>query len=173
MIKQINEHVPSLEPDAWIAGEAIVIGDVVLEKNSSVWFGAVVRGDIEKITIGENSNIQDRCVLHTDEGSPLTIGKNVVVGHSVNLHGCTIGDGALIGIGATVLNGATIGKGAIVGAGALVAEGVNIPDGKLAVGLPAKIVPSVKQDEKLRISQGVKHYMELKDMYMEQDFRDI
>jgi carbonic anhydrase/acetyltransferase-like protein (isoleucine patch superfamily) len=124
----------------WIAPGAAVIGRVKLENQSSVWFGAVIRGDNELILIGENSNVQDGCVLHTDKGSPLSIGRNCTIGHKAMLHGCTIGDNSLIGMGATILNNAVIGKNCLIGANALVAEGKVIPDNSLVMGMPGKVV---------------------------------
>jgi carbonic anhydrase/acetyltransferase-like protein (isoleucine patch superfamily) len=121
----------------WTAPNATLIGRIILRRNASVWFNAVLRGDNEPIEIGENSNIQDGAVLHTDMGSPLIIGENVTVGHLAMLHGCTIGEGSLIGIGAVVLNGAKIGKGCLIGAKALIGEGKEIPDGSLVLGRQA------------------------------------
>ena len=131
----------------WIAPTATVIGDVIMKTNASVWFGAVLRGDNETITIGENSNVQDNGVLHTDMGYPLTIGSNVTIGHMAMIHGATIGEGSLIGIGAILLNGARIGRNCIIGAGALVTEGKEIPDNSLAVGAPARVVRLVTEAE--------------------------
>src|SRR5271154_5599091 len=124
---------PRLPPrgEYWIAPNAMVIGNVTLKKNASIWFGAVLRGDNDPIVVGENSNVQDGSVLHTDLGSPLIIGDNVTIGHMVMLHGCTIGDNSLIGIGAVVLNGATIGRNCLIGARALITEGKAIPDNSL------------------------------------------
>lgn len=124
----------------WIAPDAAVIGRVKLENQASVWFGAVIRGDNESILIGENSNVQDGCVLHTDKGSPLAIGRNCTIGHKAMLHGCTIGDNSLIGMGATILNNAVIGRNCLIGANALVAEGKIIPDNSLVIGMPGKVV---------------------------------
>ena len=123
----------------WSASNASIIGDVTLEKNTSIWFNVTLRGDVENIYVGEGSNIQDGSVLHVDPGSPITIGKNVTVGHKAMIHGASIGDGSLIGINAVVLNGAKIGKGCLVGANALVPEGMEIPDGSMVLGSPAKI----------------------------------
>ncbi len=135
-----GEHVQLPDGDHyWIAPTASVMGKVRLEKNASVWFGAVLRGDNELITIGENSNVQDNSVLHTDMGAPLTLGRGVTVGHQAMLHGCTVGDNSLIGIGATVLNHATIGKNCIVGAHALIPEGKEIPDNSLVIGAPGRV----------------------------------
>lgn len=126
--------------DYWVAPSANLIGDITMEAGSSIWFGATLRGDNERITVGANSNVQENCVLHTDMGFPLTIGTGCTIGHKVTLHGCTIGDNSLIGMGAIVLNGATIGKNCLIGAGALVTEGKDIPDGSLVMGSPGKVV---------------------------------
>ncbi|MGI9483157.1 MAG: gamma carbonic anhydrase family protein, partial [Hyphomicrobiales bacterium] len=131
----------------WIAPSAVLIGRVRLYEMASVWFGAVLRGDNEPVTVGARSNIQDNCVLHTDPGYPLDVGEDVTVGHKVMLHGCTVADRALVGMSATVLNGARIGKGAVVGAGALIAEGKEIPDKALVVGVPGKIVRILTDEE--------------------------
>ena len=130
----------SADEDFWVAPTAVVIGDVVLESGSSVWFGAIIRGDNERITVGQGSNIQENSVLHTDMGFPLTIGVDCTIGHRAMLHGCTIGNNSLIGMGATVLNGAKIGDNCLIGAGALITEGKVIPDGSLVVGAPGKVV---------------------------------
>lgn len=126
--------------DFWIAPDANLIGDILIEDAASVWFGSTLRGDNERITVGRGSNIQENCVLHTDMGFPLVIGANCTIGHKVMLHGCTIGEGSLIGMGATVLNGAQIGKGCLIGAGALITEGKVIPDGSLVMGAPGKVL---------------------------------
>ena len=126
--------------DFWIAPDANLIGDIVIEEAASVWFGSTLRGDNERITVGRGSNIQENCVMHTDLGFPLVVGANCTIGHKAMLHGCTIGEGSLIGMGATVLNGAQIGKGCLIGAGALVTEGKVIPDGSLVMGAPGKVV---------------------------------
>ena len=150
---------PEIDPTAWIAPGAHVVGRVTLMRDSSVWFGAALRGDNEPIVVGEGSNVQELSCLHTDPGCPLTIGRDVTVGHRAMLHGCTIGDGALIGMGATVLNGATIGEGAVVGAGALVPEGKAIPPGALAVGMPAKVVREVTPEQRERFREGTVRYV--------------
>lgn len=144
----------------WVADSAAVIGKVVLAENSSVWFGAVLRGDNETITLGENSNIQDCCVCHTDMGFPLTIGKNVTVGHQAALHGCSIGDGSLVGMGATVLNGARVGKNCVIGAHALVPEGKEIPDNSLVVGMPGRVVKTLGDEHAERLKQSAASYVE-------------
>tara|TARA_B110000858_G_scaffold198518_1_gene266118 strand:+ start:6459 stop:6986 length:528 start_codon:yes stop_codon:yes gene_type:complete len=144
----------------FVAPSADVIGNVRLENNASVWFNAVVRGDNELITIGENSNVQDCSVLHTDAGYPLTIGKNVTIGHKVMLHGCTIGDNSLIGINAVILNGAKIGKNCLIGANSLVTEGKEIPDGSLVMGSPAKIVKTLSVQQQADLVKSADSYVE-------------
>lgn len=158
-IYELDGVAPRLADSAWVADSAQVIGNVVLGEGSSVWFGAVLRGDTETITLGAGSNIQDGSVLHADLGFPMTVGANVTVGHQVMLHGCTIGDESLIGIGATVLNGAKIGKNCLVGAGSLVTEGKEFPDGSMIIGSPARVVKSLtsEQIEGLRLSAH--HYI--------------
>lgn len=131
---------PQIAEDTWIAPDANLIGRIVVEGAASVWFCATLRGDNEVITVGAGSNIQENCVLHTDMGYPLAIGKGCTIGHKVMLHGCIIGDNSLIGMGATILNGAKIGKNCLIGAGALITEGKEIPDGSLVMGVPGKVV---------------------------------
>lgn len=145
--------------DYWIADSAMVIGSVVLENNASVWFNAVVRGDNDVITIGENSNVQDCAVLHTDAGIRLTIGKNVTVGHQVMLHGCTIGDNSLIGINSVILNGAKIGKNCLIGANSLIPEGKEIPDGSLVMGSPGKVVRELSADQQKGLAMSARSYV--------------
>jgi len=159
-IYELDGIQPRLDASAWVADSAQVMGNVELGADSSVWFGAILRGDTEVIKIGRNSNIQDASVLHADFGKPLTVGDNVTVGHQVMLHGCTIGDGALIGIGAVVLNGAIIGKGCIVGAGALVTEGKEFPDGSMILGSPAKAVRELTADQQAVLKMSALHYVE-------------
>lgn len=146
--------------DFFIADSADVIGSVVLENNASVWFNAVVRGDCDLITIGENSNVQDGSVLHADIGVPLTIGRNVTVGHKVMLHGCTIGDNSLIGINAVILNGAKIGRYCIIGANTLIPEGREIPDFSLVMGSPGKVVREIGDAQKMMLEMSALHYVE-------------
>ena len=141
----------------FIAHDATLIGSIVLENAVNIWYGVILRADNDKIRIGEGSNIQDGSVLHCDPGFPLTVGRNVSVGHKAMLHGCTVGDGALIGINSVILNGAKIGAGSLVGANSLVAEGKEIPPGVLAIGSPARVVRELKPEEKeglLRIAYG-------------------
>ncbi len=146
--------------DYWIADNADLIGKIILAVNVSIWFGSVLRGDNEPITIGEGSNIQDGCVLHTDMGFPLTIGTNCTVGHKALLHGCTIEDDALIGMGATILNGATIGKKTVIGACSLVPEGKTIPENSLFIGSPARFVRTINDDEHEEFISAARHYQE-------------
>jgi carbonic anhydrase/acetyltransferase-like protein (isoleucine patch superfamily) len=146
---RLGERAPILPPDGgyWIAPTAVLIGDVRLEAGASVWFGAVLRGDNEQIVIGEDSNVQDGCVLHTDPGQPLILGRGVTVGHGVVLHGCKVGDGSLIGMGSTLLNGVTVGRNCLIGAGALITERKDIPDNSVVFGSPAKVVGSVTVEQ--------------------------
>ena len=146
-------------PESWIAPTAAVIGKVRLDKGASVWFGAVLRGDNELIHIGENSNVQDGTVMHTDMGFPLTLGKGVTVGHNVMMHGCTVGDYSLIGINAVVLNGARIGKNCIIGANTLIPEGKDIPDGSLVMGSPGKVVRELNDGQKQMLQASAAHYV--------------
>lgn len=148
------------EGEYWIAPNAIVLGRVRLQRNASVWFNSVLRGDHELIEVGENSNIQDGSVLHTDPGCPLTVGKGVTVGHMAMLHGCTIGDNTLIGIGATVLNNARIGRNCLIGAHALVTEGKDIPDNSMVVGAPGKIIRTVDAEMAEGLKLSAAHYVE-------------
>ena len=145
--------------DFWIAPDASVIGRVRLASQVSIWFGAVLRGDNEWIEIGSRSNIQDRSVLHTDWGSPLTIGSNVTVGHSVVLHGCTIGDYSLVGIGSVIMNDARIGRHCLIGSNTLVTSGKQIPDGSLVMGSPAKIIRDVTDEERELLSASAEVYV--------------
>ena len=164
-VYEVDGKTPQVDSTAWIADSAQVMGHVTLGPDASVWFGCVLRGDTESMTIGEGSNIQDLTVMHADHGLPLTIGKHVTVGHKVMLHGCTIGDESLIGIGAIVLNGARIGKNCLVGAGSLVTEGKEFPDGSMIMGTPAKVVRQLtpEQNEGLRLS--AQHYIDNARMF--------
>lgn len=158
-IFQLGEHAPDIDASAYIAEDANVIGKVRIEANASVWFGVTIRGDNDLITIGENSNVQEGTVMHTDPGQPLTVGRNVTVGHQAMLHGCEIGDGSLIGIQAVVLNGAKIGRNCLVGAGALVTEGKEFPDNSLIIGSPAKAVRTLAEGDIARIQAGTASYV--------------
>ena len=158
----IGERKPILpaEGDYWIAPNAEVMGNVKLEKNASIWVGAVLRGDNELITIGENSNVQDGSVLHSDPGSPLTIEENVTIGHMVMLHGCTIGAGSLIGIGSIVLNNTKIGKGCLIGANTLISENKEIPDYSMVLGSPGKVVRTLDKETAAALKLSADHYVE-------------
>jgi carbonic anhydrase/acetyltransferase-like protein (isoleucine patch superfamily) len=151
---------PEVARSAWVAPGAYVVGDVNLGEESSVWYGAVLRGDTEPIRVGARTNIQDGCVLHADPGYPAVVGDDCVVGHNAIVHGCVIEDGCLIGMGATILNGARIGEGSIVAAGALVPEGKEFPAKSLIVGIPAKGVREVTEEHTEDIARGVKTYVE-------------
>lgn len=140
MILAFKGKTPAIAADCFVAENASVIGDVTLGAKSSVWFGAVIRGDEDSIAVGEGTSVQDNAVLHCDEGHPVIIGNNVTIGHGAVVHGCTVHDNALIGMGAVVLNDAVIGENAVVGAGAVVKENMEIPAGAVAVGVPAKVV---------------------------------
>ena len=158
-IYQLGDDVPRIADGAWVADNASVIGRVHLGADSSVWYGAVLRGDNEWITLGARSNVQECSVLHTDMGFPLVIGDEVTVGHQVMLHGCTVGEGSLIGIQAVVLNGAVIGRGCLVGAGAVVTEGKTFPDHSLIIGAPAKAVREITPEQLARLKAGALHYV--------------
>jgi carbonic anhydrase/acetyltransferase-like protein (isoleucine patch superfamily) len=159
-IYQLGDLAPTIHESAWVAENAQVIGRVTLAENSSAWFGVVIRGDTESITIGRGTNVQDNSVLHADPGVPLTIGDDVSIGHQVMLHGCTVGDGTLIGIQAVVLNGAKIGKNCLVGAGSLVTEGKEFPDGSLILGSPAKAVRQLSPEQIGGLKRIAQHYVD-------------
>jgi len=149
----------------FIAANATVIGSVIIENNASVWFNVVIRGDNDLITIGENSNIQDGSVLHTDAGVPLVVGRNVTVGHMAMLHGCTVGDGSLIGINAVILNGVVIGRNCLIGANALIPEGKVIPEGSLVLGSPGRVVRNLTREEIAGLAGSSAHYVEKISLY--------
>ncbi|MCP3749748.1 gamma carbonic anhydrase family protein [Pseudomonas sp. SBB6] len=152
-------------PRSWVAPTATLIGKVRLQAGANVWFGAVLRGDNELIDIGENSNVQDGTVMHTDMGSPLTLGKGVTVGHNAMLHGCTVDDYSLVGINAVILNGARIGKYCIIGANALIPEGKEIPDGSLVMGSPGKVVRELSDAQKKMLEASAAHYVHNAERY--------
>jgi len=164
----IGERKVVCKGDYYVAHSATVIGSVVLENNASVWFNCVVRGDNDVITIGENSQLQDGCVLHVDPGFPISIGKNVSVGHMAMLHGCAIGDGSLIGIKSVILNGAKIGRNCLIGANSLIAEGKEIPDGSLVIGSPGKVVRQLSAEEIQRINAASDHYVKKFRLYKQE-----
>lgn len=159
-IYEVDGKTPQISESAWVADSAQVMGDVVLGDAASVWFGSVVRGDTARLSIGARTNIQDHCVLHADVGIPLSLGEGVTVGHSVVLHGCTVGDESLIGIGAVVLNGARIGRHCLVGAGALVTEGKEFPDGSMILGSPARLVRTLTPEQIQGLKDSAAHYVE-------------
>lgn len=150
----------SAHPSSWVAPTAAVIGNVHLAQDSSVWFGAVIRGDNEPISIGLGSNVQDGAVLHADPGFPIDVGSGVTIGHQAMLHGCTVGDGSLIGIQAVVLNGARIGAGCLIGAKALVTENMLIPDGSLVLGAPAKVVRTLTPEQQANLRANAQSYVD-------------
>ncbi|WP_193165912.1 gamma carbonic anhydrase family protein [Microbulbifer hainanensis] len=169
MLYKLGDQQPVLEGEGhYIAPGAHVIGNVRMLSHSSVWFNAVVRGDCDRITIGENSNVQDGSVLHTDPGVPLTIGTGVTIGHKVMLHGCTIGDYSLIGINAVVLNGAKIGKCCIIGANALVTENTEIPDYSMVLGSPGKVVKTLDEATFEILKYSSDHYVANGQRFAEQ-----
>jgi carbonic anhydrase/acetyltransferase-like protein (isoleucine patch superfamily) len=159
-IYQLDACTPEVHDSVWIADNAQVMGSVAILADASIWFGVTVRGDTERIEIGQGSNIQDGSVLHADHGKPLKVGNHVTVGHMVMLHGCTIGDESLIGIGAVVLNGAKIGKNCLVGAGSLVTEGKEFADGSMIMGSPAKVVRALSPEQIDGLRQSARHYVE-------------
>jgi len=167
MIYELDGVRPDLPAGPhWIAEEAVLIGDVRVEGMASIWFGVVLRGDNERITIGAGSNVQENTVMHTDMGYPLTIGKGCTIGHKAMLHGCTVGDNSLIGMGAIVLNGARIGRDCLIGAGALVTEGKVIPDGSLVVGSPSKVVRALDEATIEKLRESALSYQEKMARYL-------
>ena len=154
----IGERKVICKGQYWIADNAIVIGSVVLENNASIWFNCVVRGDNDVVTIGENSQLQDGCVVHVDPGHPVTLGKNVSVGHMAMLHGCTVGDNSLIGIKSVILNDAVIGRNCLIGANTLITEGKHIPDGSMVMGSPGKVVRRLTEGEIAFIQRSADEY---------------
>jgi carbonic anhydrase/acetyltransferase-like protein (isoleucine patch superfamily) len=161
-VYNLGDVAPELPDDGeyWIAPNAVVLGRVILKKNASIWFGATVRGDNDPVIIGENSNVQDGSVLHTDHGSPLTLGDHVTIGHMVMLHGCTIGDNSLIGIGSVILNGAKIGRNCLIGANCLITEGKEIPDNSLVMGAPGKVVREIADAQTRVLTASAMSYVQ-------------
>ena len=158
-IYPLGELTPKVDPDSWIAPNATLIGQVEVAKGASIWWNCTVRGDTDLLSVGENSNIQDNSVLHTDPGIPMVVGKNVTVGHRVILHGCTIGDNTLIGMGSTLLNGSVIGKNCLIGANTLIPAGKVIPDRSLVVGLPGRIVRELTDEEVAGLQTSADRYV--------------
>ena len=165
MIYQLDDRKPVLKGEYYVAPNAAVIGSVVMEANSSVWFNVTIRGDNEVITLGENVNVQDGSVIHTDSGVPVTLARNVSIGHLVMLHGCTIGENSLIGIGAIILNRAVIGKNCLIGAGSLIPEGKTIPDGSLVLGSPGKVMRMLTPEQISMNTWIAEHYVERASIY--------
>ena len=160
MFYDLENKKPKNSGENWVAPNAVVVGDVTLEKNTSIWFNATLRGDIENIHVGEGSNIQDGSVLHTDPGYPLKIGKYVTIWHMVMLHGCTIGDNSLIGIGAVILNNAKIGNNCVIGAKSLITENKEIPDNSLVVGSPGRVIRKLTEEEVKAVKENAIRYQE-------------
>jgi carbonic anhydrase/acetyltransferase-like protein (isoleucine patch superfamily) len=159
-IYALDGIAPQIDPDVgWIAPTAVLVGDVVVGPEAGIWFGVVARGDIETITIGARSNVQENTVLHTDKGYPLTIGENCTIGHAAIVHGCTIGDNTLIGMGATVLNGAKIGKNCLIGANALITENKVIPDNSMVVGAPGKVIREIDEEGVRNLAASADRYV--------------
>ena len=156
----LDQDSPDIHPDTWVAPDANLIGRVVMEQGSSVWFGCTIRADHEEIRIGAGSNVQENCVMHIDAGFPLTIGRNCTIGHKVILHGCTIGNNTLVGMSATVLNGAKIGNNCLIGAGALITEHKEIPDGSLVMGAPGRVVRQLDDKAIAMLEASALHYQD-------------
>ncbi|MFH0799739.1 MAG: gamma carbonic anhydrase family protein [Pseudomonadota bacterium] len=165
MISAIKGKSPNIDPSAFVAGNATVLGDVRIGAGAGIWFGAVIRGDSNSICVGSRTNVQDLCVLHVDELNPLRIGDDVTIGHRAILHGCSVGDRVLIGMGAIIMNGATIGDDSIVGAGALVTEGTKVLPRSLLIGVPAKVKRELSDGEIAGILQAAKHYVQNAAVY--------
>ena len=165
MIYQFEDHEPSLPEEYYVADSASVIGDVTLHNQASIWFGAVLRGDIEPIIIGERSNIQDNSVAHTSRSQPVILGDDVTVGHKVTLHGCTVGNNCLIGMGAILLDGCEIGDNCIIGAGSIIGMGKKIPAGSLAVGSPARVIRKLVEEDLINIRGFATRYVALQTRY--------
>jgi gamma-carbonic anhydrase len=166
MIRSFRGVRPSIGEGVYVDPSAQVIGDVTLDAHASVWMGSVLRGDINSIRIGARTNIQDNCVVHVTGGAhPTVVAEDVTVGHSVTLHGCTIGRLCLIGMGATILDGVSIGEGSVVGAGSLLPEGMTVPPGRLVMGVPARVLRETSPEERERIRQAGEHYVELKEAH--------
>ncbi|MEU4114944.1 gamma carbonic anhydrase family protein [Kitasatospora sp. NPDC028055] len=167
LIATVGGKVPAVDPGAFLAPNAVVVGDVTVAAGASVWYGAVLRGDAESIAVGAGSNIQDNCTLHADPGFPLVVGERVSVGHNAVLHGCTVEDDVLVGMNATVLNGARIGAGSLVAAGAVVTQGTDVPPGSLVAGVPAKVRRELTEEERAGIKANGEGYLLLAEAHRE------
>ncbi|WP_411699007.1 gamma carbonic anhydrase family protein [Conyzicola sp.] len=165
LIVPFGESTPSIDPTAWVAPNATLVGSVTIGPDASVFYGAVLRGDTDTITIGAGSNVQDNVTMHTDSGLELTVGSGVSVGHGAVLHGCTVENDCVIGMGATVLNRAVIGAGSLVAAGAVVLENAVIPPGSLVAGVPAKVVRTLSDEERAGLVENARHYLELREAH--------
>ncbi|MBO1416113.1 gamma carbonic anhydrase family protein [Streptomyces sp. FH025] len=165
LIATVGGKVPVVDPSAFLAPNAVVVGDVSVGAGASVWYGAVLRGDAESISVGAGSNIQDNCTLHADPGFPLVVGERISVGHNAVLHGCTVEDGSLVGMNATVLNGARIGAGSLVAAGAVVPQGMAVPPGSLVAGVPAKVRRELTAEERAGIEANGEGYLLLAEAH--------
>ncbi len=159
-IYSLDNVSPDVADDSWVAPNAQVMGDIVIGARASIWFGATLRGDNERITVGAGSNVQENSVLHTDMGYPLVIGENCTIGHTAILHGCTIGNNSLVGMGAVILNGAVIGENCLIGAGAMVTEGKVIPDGSLVIGSPGRVVRALDDKAMKGLELSAIHYQQ-------------
>lgn len=166
MILDFNGIKPVIDKTCYISESVDIIGDVVIEKNANIWFGTTIRGDMSKIYIGENTNIQENSVVHVDFNCETNIGKNVTIGHRTIIHGCTIADNVLVGMGSIILNGAKIGKNTIIGAGSLVTQNKEFEEGVLIMGSPAKVVRKLTEDEIKSIEQSAKNYVEMSKKYL-------
>jgi carbonic anhydrase/acetyltransferase-like protein (isoleucine patch superfamily) len=165
MLLPYRDKQPSVHADAFVAETAVLAGAVTVGEGSSIWFGAVLRGDVNTITVGARTSIQENAVLHCDADAPCAVGDDVTVGHQATVHGCTVGNGAVIGIGARVLSGARVGEGAVIGAGAVVREGAEIPANTVAVGIPAKPIRELTDADRARFRENAAHYVELGEEY--------
>ncbi|SHI97199.1 Carbonic anhydrase or acetyltransferase, isoleucine patch superfamily [Clostridium cavendishii DSM 21758] len=165
MILEFLNKTPKIDSDVFIAPSSDIIGDIEIEKDASIWFGAVLRGDVNKIKISRGVNVQDNSVIHVDEDYEVFIGENATIGHNAIIHGATIGNNSLIGMGAIILNGAKIGKNSIIAAGSLVPQNKEIPDGVLCMGSPAKVVRNLSMDEVEKIANSAKHYIKISKKY--------
>jgi carbonic anhydrase/acetyltransferase-like protein (isoleucine patch superfamily) len=161
LIIPFGNNAPKIDPTAWVAPNATLVGDVTVDVHASVFYGAVLRADVDTIVIGPGSNVQDNVTMHTDKGLVLSVGSRVSVGHGATLHGCTIENDCLIGMGATVLNGAVIGAGSLVAAGAVVLEYTSIPAGSLVAGVPARVIRQLSEEERAGLVDNARHYAEL------------
>lgn len=165
MIMKFKEFYPKIKQSAWVAPSADVIGNVKVDENSSIWFGCVIRADVNEVKIGKNTNIQDLSMIHTDTNSKTILGDNVTIGHKVMLHGCKVEDNCLIGMSATILDNAVIGEGSIVGANSLVTQGKKFPPRSLIMGSPAKVVKELSQEEVEGLIKHAQHYVDYKNDY--------